>query len=399
MMSDRAYPKILYMSDVPVELSFAGATLMFRLFEHYPKDRLLIIQGASVNAHSRIPGVMYISWVNNWIEKLRRTRFFKYAYILDLILRRVPLPKKIIQAIKKFSPDVVVTVTFKTAWISAWQYSKRAKLPLHLILHDEILLTENYFILNKIFVTQFKAAYDEASSRICISSKMEQYYFEKFKRHGSVIPPFFGKEDLISPLDPVKFNKTRLLAFCYAGSLSTVDFLPMLNDFAGVIEEDGGTLTIFSNVSKEGMAGFPNLLKGHVRVNALVDPVVLRKFMLENIDVNLVLNSFEQQEPFQYNFSSKVVDYTGVMVPILFWGPLTSGVIDWASHANYGMIVAERKLEKLRSMLTKAQEPGFRFSCARIMETSFVSYLNYEDNYSKFTGLLRKSLDIHATNS
>jgi hypothetical protein len=73
-MSSKDLPKILYMSDVPVELSSAGATLLYRLLQHYPKEKLLIIQGVGIDENQpRIAGVQYhVS--KSRLERLRYTQ-------------------------------------------------------------------------------------------------------------------------------------------------------------------------------------------------------------------------------------------------------------------------------------------------------------------------------------
>ena len=43
-MPEGPLPRLLYLGDVPVEASYHGSALIYRLLQHYPVDRLMIIE-------------------------------------------------------------------------------------------------------------------------------------------------------------------------------------------------------------------------------------------------------------------------------------------------------------------------------------------------------------------
>ena len=54
-------PRLLYLGDVPVESSYHGSTLLYRLLQGYPADRLTIVEGNLFPARTdrRLPGVTH----------------------------------------------------------------------------------------------------------------------------------------------------------------------------------------------------------------------------------------------------------------------------------------------------------------------------------------------------
>jgi hypothetical protein len=63
--------------------------------------------------------------------------------------------------------------------------------------------------------------------------------------------------------------------------------------------------------------------------------------MENEVDVNLLLNSFEHEEAFRYNFSSKLVDYSLAGKPVFIWGCKTSGAISWAESIGYPCLTSQ----------------------------------------------------------
>src|SRR5687768_14458578 len=57
-------PKLLYLSDVPVEASWHGSLLIHRLLEDYPTDRLRVVEGSVYESlpSRRLPGVLYTTF-------------------------------------------------------------------------------------------------------------------------------------------------------------------------------------------------------------------------------------------------------------------------------------------------------------------------------------------------
>ena len=382
-MPQKELPRILYLSDVPVELSSAGATLLYRLLEHYQKDKLVIIQGVSVNEkQNRIAGVQY-HVLKSKLERLKYTRFAKYTRGLFLAtgFLNSGKTKKILQS---FQPDIILTVSIGLMWLNAFRLSKQFNIPLYLILHDDWLITERYGKWQKYLEYIFGEMYHHASERFCISPNMENYYFSLYGVHGKVIYPLRGKEDHIFPINIERKRSQRGLKFCYAGSLFTGDFAVMLDMIAYNIGKQGGELHIFSYWNKEILSQYTNLKEKFVIFHPFMHSAELMRTMNEEMDVAILLNSYIFEEPFRYNFSSKLVDYISAGLPVMFWGPATSGSISWALSLKYDAIVTRQDSKLIANLMKEFYNDEKRLNWARMIRELGMKEFSYEQNAGTF---------------
>src|SRR4030095_12339472 len=71
----RQLPRLLYIADVPVEASFHGSTLLYRLLQNYPSERLFILEhGQASLPQRRLPGVS-CDFIPRTIRHPQLTRF------------------------------------------------------------------------------------------------------------------------------------------------------------------------------------------------------------------------------------------------------------------------------------------------------------------------------------
>lgn len=382
-MPEKELPKILYLADVPVELSSAGATLLYRLLEYYPKDKLLIIQGVGVSeTQPRIPGVAY-HVAKTALERLRYTRFSKYLKGLFLATE-VLGSSKTRMLIRSFKPDIILTVSIRLMWVNAYRISKQLNIPLYLVLHDEWLTSENYGKWQNYLVRMFEKMYKHATDRFCISPAMEKYYFSLYGVHGKIILPLRGKEDHVFPVVTDRKLKGKVIKFCYAGSLFTGDFAAMLDMVAFEIGEMKGELHIFSYWNKEVLARYKNLCSKHVFIHPFMHATELMRKMNEEMDVAVLLNSFEHEKSFKYNFSSKLVDYISAGLPVLFWGPASSGSNKWATSLGYDAIVTTRNPDEVANLVKAFYDEQKRLNWANEIRRLGINEFSFEKNYEIF---------------
>lgn len=381
-----ALPRILLISDVSVELTSAGSTLLYRLLEEYPKDRLYVVQSKPILANRILEGVKYkqISRQSAFVKRLSNSRFYPVASFIEYLSAH-RLHAEVESVVTEFKPDVIVSVTFRFAWINAWKIAQKYKLPLHLILHDDIITAEKHGdFLRDLIKKDFAKVYQFAASRFCISHSMEEMYKRKYGVGGNVIYPMLSNKDIeLLSSAPVQKEK-KSLHFCYAGSLYTPDFPKMLDQLAKILHAGGHHLTLFTEATKENLKEYVNLQSNSVSINGFVHPNVLRDFMKREVDVNIVLNSFEEEEAFKWNFSSKLVEYTVVGLPVLLWGPASSGAIRWALNDNYEGVVFDNSTEKLSLLVAKLADTVVRLSMANHLRQLGVDTFSFEKNYNVF---------------
>jgi hypothetical protein len=383
------FPRLLYIGDVSVELANAGSTLLYRLFQHYPKDRLRIVQSIESHPSRSLPGVQYDIIKNRLSTRLRKTRFNKLGSLMESALARTP-NKKIQNIIREFQPDSIITVSFRLLWIQAYLIARKNHLPFFLILHDDILTAEFHGpMVRKLIAGHLQKAYSQAIERFCISANMERMYFEKYKQRGQVIYPMMSKDDKILP---VTMSRTgSQLTFCYAGSIYTPDFPQLLNEMANLLGKAGHKLVLFTEATRNELESYTYLQEKHVELNTFIHPDELQTFMRNSVDVNILINSFQLELPFKWNFSSKLVEYTKVGLPVLAWGPETSGAINWMITNNYQGVVSDRSLEKLNIVIRELSIPGNRITLGNHFQQIGTETFDYDRNFNVLIKSLTKS--------
>jgi hypothetical protein len=379
-------PRLLVISDVGVELTSAGSTLLYRLFETYPKEKLCIVQSTVPQKDRTLTSVKYrqLRPPNFIVKRLSKTRLYPIASFFEYIGVKT-INTQVIKTVETFKPDAIISVTFRFAWLLAYAVAKKYELPLHLILHDDIITAEKHGDLLATFIKKdFKKIYQFAASRFCISPNMERMYRETIGVEGQVIYPTLGKNDVAFDVaERIKVARKNL-RFCYAGSLYTPDFPEMLDQLAGILQEKGHTLIVFSEARKEDLKDYSYLQAEHVEFRQFVHPAVLREFMITQADVNVLLNSFLLEEPFRWNFSSKLVEYTVVALPVLLWGPQSSGAIDWAVKNTYEGVLCEKSADKLSQLVDRFIDTDKRALMANHLRKIGLETFGHEKNYTVF---------------
>src|SRR5579872_4925966 len=80
----QAPPRLLYVGDVPVESSYHGSALLYRLLQDYPADRLLVVEAQPFESlpERRLPDVAYRQletrghrWLNTRLSRWAGTWF------------------------------------------------------------------------------------------------------------------------------------------------------------------------------------------------------------------------------------------------------------------------------------------------------------------------------------
>src|SRR5262245_48018198 len=82
-------PRLCYVGEVPVECSYHGSALLWRLLENYPPKDLLIVEGIHRSSVARrLPGVRYIHPATLGISRMLRTRYA--IQVSEVMYRTIP---------------------------------------------------------------------------------------------------------------------------------------------------------------------------------------------------------------------------------------------------------------------------------------------------------------------
>jgi hypothetical protein len=327
-------PRMLYVGDVAVESTVAGSTLLYRLLQNYPAGRLRVAEGnlSSPQLDKRLPGVVYDKFeVGN--GRLLHTRFH-YLYSSVLHLTAPARVARLSKVFREFRPEAIMTVAHGYSWLTAARLSKQARLPLHLIIHDDWVSVQKSVlpaVIHRRLDRDFGEVYRYATSRLCVSPYMVEDFAERYGSTGAVLYPSRAADVPEYNRPPHQREAGHRLVFAFAGTVNTRGYVQSLTVLASVLKSLGGELVVFSNLNAGGVRNC-GLEGSHVSVR----PIIPFKELLENlrrdVDVLFVPMSFAAEDAQNMNvaFPSKLADYTAVGLPLLIWGPPSCSAVRWA---------------------------------------------------------------------
>jgi glycosyltransferase involved in cell wall biosynthesis len=321
LMNQNTLPRLLYLSDLPVEATLHGSALVYRLFQTFPSDRLRIVEGyRTACAEKRLPGVAYGS-VRIGADRLLYTRCQRaYSRWLSLVAngraRRVPA------VLGEFEPEAVVTVTVGYLWRTAAEFARRRNLPLHLILHDDWGVDHRLL----------RSVYRQARSRLCVSPYMAAEYERRFGAKAEVLYPSRAVDTETFDAPPAHLAETgRGLTFAYAGSINTPGYSRLLRILAEQLAPHGGRLLIFGPLQAERAAA-AGLVGPNIQLAGMLKSTELVHRLRAEADVLFVPMSFadKDRDNMALSFPSKLTDCTAVGIPLLICGPEYCSAVRWA---------------------------------------------------------------------
>lgn len=361
-------PRLLYVGDVPVESSYYGSTLLYRLLQRHPADRLRIIEGNLFppKTDRRLNGVSHAT-LHVGHARLLNTRFHDwYSRVLVSGARR--RAARLRPLIGTFAPDAVLTVPHGYSWLTAAQFAADAKLPLHLIVHDDwprIVAAP----MRRRVDREFGAVYTQARSRLCTSPYMVDDYQRRYGARGTVLLPYRAADAPSFPTVAERLQRPgQRLVFAFAGSINSPGYAALLRTLALAIAPAGHELLIFGPVTPE-QATVAGILLPNVRLGGLLraDELLLR--LRAEADVLFAPMSFapEDHDNMRMGFPSKLPDYTSVGLPLLIAGPSDCSAVSWVT-ANPGVaeVVTIDDAHAMRLATDRlASDPNHRLALAR----------------------------------
>lgn len=360
-------PNLLYVGDVPVESTYHGSLLLYRLLKTYPADRLYVIEGSpSVSTpHRRLDAVSY-GVLPAGVRRLMVTRISRY-YSSWLTLQSRRRGARCATLLNGFAPEAVLTVAHGNAWLAAAAFAQSRRIPLHLIVHDDLPTVVNVVEPLKPWVQrQFAAVYRTAASRFCVSPYMESAYRERYGVEGNALLPSRSPE--CPRYDDAAAAAPRPITFAFAGTINSSGYAERLRQLAICLEGFAGRLLLFGPLAP-GDAQRCGLDRPNIIHGGLIPPEELIARLRADADVLFVPMSFRNDERanMELSFPSKIVDYTATGVPILIQGPEFCSAVRWAtSHPGVAAVTPSETTDDLRAVVEKfATDAPFRRSLAK----------------------------------
>jgi glycosyltransferase involved in cell wall biosynthesis len=355
---------VLYVGDVPVEATYHGSLLLFRLFESCSSNKITIIEtGSPSEASRRLPDVSYTSLPlanSRWLN----TRFHPYLMAwYSFANTRINRPVEAALSTVEF--DCVVTVAHGVGWLTAAAVAESRHLPLHLIVHDDWPRVANVPpIFRKWLEESFGRVYTQASSRLCVSPFMRTRYLEQYGCDGEVIYPTRATNcRSVDRASARPGRSSQPFTVAFAGTINSPGYVQALRTLREALATVNGKLTIFGPLSQEEARA--NALDGpNVLLNGLVSSDELLCQLREDADALFVPMSFSPGDRWNMEmaFPSKLADYTAVGLPLVIYGPEYCSAVRWARE-NDGVaeiVVREDGYELSETIRRLAQDPDYR---------------------------------------
>jgi glycosyltransferase involved in cell wall biosynthesis len=382
-------PRLLYVGDVPVEETVAGASLLFRLFDGYPADRLTIFHSNLPNVRAsdrRLPGLRYEEFE---IGSRRLLHSRGAGWYSAHILARSARTAAAIAAREPAVYDGVITVAHAYSWLTAARLAERWGVPLHLVLHDDCIETTGITpFLRRYADRAFSRTLAEATSRFSISPGMQQHLLARYRASSLVILPTRGR-NAVAYLDPPErpARLSRPFTIAFAGSISP-GYATTLERLMIALGAIGGRLEIFGPDSPPALR---ERLRGAV-FHPFVPPQQLQVLLRDRADALFVPMSFDAADTgnMSRSFPSKLADFTAVGLPILIAGPPYCSAVGWA-NANPGvaLVVTRADGDDLAEAVTRlASDALLREDLARAALRVGGESFSHERGQQKFFAAL-----------
>ena len=355
---------MLYVGDVPVEATYHGSLLLFRLFESCSSNKITIVEtGSPSQASRRLIDVSYISLPlanSRWLN----TRFHPY-WMAWYSFANTRINRPVEAALSTVEFDCVVTVAHGVGWLTAAALAERKHLPLHLMVHDDWPRVANVPpIFRRWLEESFGRVYTQASSRLCVSPFMRARYLEQYGCDGEVIYPTRATNCLSVDRAPARARgSSQPFTVAFAGTINTPGYVQALRTLREALAIVNGKLTIFGPLSQEEARA--NALDGpNVVLKGLVSSDELLRQLREDADALFVPMSFSQgdRRNMEMAFPSKLADYTAVGLPLVIYGPEYCSAVRWARENNgvAEIVVREDGYELSETIRRLAQDPDYR---------------------------------------
>jgi len=328
-------PNLLYIGDVPIERSYHGSLVLYRLLEDYPAGSLTIIETGteSISAH-RLTDVPYVSLPmrSRWLD----TRF--HSLVLSWSMMRAARPD-FLNKLSELNFDAVVTVGHGLGWLLAAAVAVEAGVPLHLIMHDDWPRVANVPQQFRNWLDRsFARVYRQASSRMCVSPFMREDYLARYRCDAEVLYPSRAKNSPDFETVPTRMKPDDAqLTIAFAGTINSEGYVRVLRQLSQSLSKIGGRLLLFGPISQDA-AKQHGLDDRHVVLGGLLSPSDLIVRLRNEADVLFVPMSFDRLERsnMEMAFPSKLADYTATGLPLLIYGPPYCSAVRWA-HDNPGV--------------------------------------------------------------
>jgi glycosyltransferase involved in cell wall biosynthesis len=361
-VNSESLPRLLYFADVAVEDYMHGSSLLYRLLGAYPKDKLLIIEGGGVSAlDRRLRGVFYGQCRPMLSRLSSRTR--------PLITLYAPMPRiRLTKLLRSFQPEAVITVVSGYAWATAAAYAERARLPLHLIVHDDSPNAEGWGALEqRIIHARLAHWYPKAASRLCVSPYTAAEYRRRYNAVGEVLYPSRAAENPVFTEPPDTLGRRcEPFTVAFAGTIYPLYVDGIRRIAAALRATCAGRLLVYGPGPPEAIRSL--LQEPNIELRDRVNAADLIQQCRDEAHAMFVPMTYvdEHRPNVETAFPSKLADCTAMGLPLMIDGPEYCTAVRWArDNPGVAEVTTEWNIDGLAACLQRLQDPTHRIRLAR----------------------------------
>jgi glycosyltransferase involved in cell wall biosynthesis len=332
--TEELVPRLIYVGDVPVESSYHGSALLYRLLQDYAAAGLRIVETGSRSAVQRRLSNVDYRWIPLVKSRWMNTRLHPYV-VAFYSIASIRMSRQVIATLKDAQFDSVLTVVHGFGWLVAARLAESRGVPLHLIMHDDWPRVAQVPAAFRPWLDQrFAAVYRQAQSRMCISPSMRDEYQRRYGKDGEVLYPMTDRR--CPGFDARRLRSSRnhqTFTVAFAGTINTQGYVEALKTLHAVLVRMRGRLLLFGPLSRfeaeELGLDLPNIV-----LCGFLDWPELIERLREEADALFVPMSFSKSDRanMEMAFPSKLADYTAVGAPLLIYGPQYCSAVRWADE-------------------------------------------------------------------
>jgi len=374
------FPRLLYVGDVPVEASYHGSALLYRLLSDYPPEQLTIIETATQSQPSRrLPQVNYLSHPigkQRWLN----TRFHPYATVW-FTKEGKRLASRITQSLNGFAFQSVLTVAHGFGWLAAAEIADGRNVPLHLMVHDDWPRVADVAPTFRNWLDKrFASVYRQARSRFCVSPAMSLSYGERYGKPAHTIYPSRAATCPHYDEPPARLAlNDHAFTVAFAGTINSNGYIRALVALQAALKPIGGRLLIFGPLSGE-KAHHIGLNDPNTKIRGLVPSTELLTNLRNEADTLFVPMSFEPADRINMEmaFPSKLADYTATGLPLLIYGPTYCSAVTWARENPGVASIVESELDLYHAIALLANNPDTRLKIGKLALAAGRQYFTHD---------------------
>ena len=363
-LGTRRLPALLYVGDVPVEASYHGSTLLYRMLSDYPPERLTILETAAPSQPARrLPHVKYFSHPigkQRWLN----TRLHPYLVVWFTNASK-RLASGISQPINGFEFESIFTVAHGFGWLAAAEIANKRRVPLYLAVHDDWPRVADIAPQFRDWLDkQFARVYRQAHLRLCVSPAMSRFYEQRYGKPATVIYPGRAKDATQFAEPPARLGKNESqFTIAFAGTINSQGYIDALKKLQQALKLVSGRLLIFGPLT-DNAAQQIGLNDPNTKICGLLQAEHLLTQLRKDADALFVPMSFSASDRanMEMAFPSKLADCTATGLPLLIYGPAYCSAVTWA-HENPGVAeVVESEAGLGSAVASLAQHPEHRLA-------------------------------------